>query len=1721
MIAGAPAEFRKPGCMSPQRQTLPPSGAHFTLAEVLHAGAEMTVRRGCYSETDQDVVIKIPADNSPLPRTIARLRHEHAMLTYLADVPCVIRAVAYVDCVRPGPALVLEDTGALSLRHVLAERALTLREALHLAAQTATVLAAVHQRGVLHKDIKPDNLLVDAARQHVTLIDFGCATWLTQDFEQEAATEDLVGTLAYMPPEQTGRMNRAVDQRSDLYSLGILLYEMLVGAVPFESTDAQALVHCHIARTAVPPHERNAQVPAAVSSIVMKLLAKDSEERYQSARGLLYDIEECLRQLDEKSHVELFQLGVNDRSSVLRLSQRLYGRDQEVARLHAVFERVRLGASELVLVAGVAGVGKSALVSELHKSIALHDGLFISGKFDQLHRNTPLAPLALAFRWLVRRILAGAAAELAGWADKLRTALDQNGKLVISLVPELVLVIGPQPDVPELGATEAQNRFTMAMQNFVRAFCELKRPLIIFLDDLQWADPASLSLLQALLTNKEGAHLLVVGAYRVEEVDAAHPLSTLREALLSDSVRCEEITIPPLTRALVNQWLGDALGIVEEKVAALSDQVFDKTLGSPFFVAQFMGALHARKLLWFDQDRSTWAFDLEAIRGAEVADNVVSFMVGRLQQLSARSQATLSFASCIGHRFDLETLALIAERTTTDVASDLWEALCAGLILPLDSNYRFVHAPRGVDAGDALLQVSYRFLHDRVQQAAYALIERSALQGVHLRIGQLLRDRIGDEASSSALFDIVHHLNIGALLLRSRDERLRVARLNLKAGRTARATTAYATALGCFEAGLTVVDDASWELEYDFRFDLEHEYAQCLYLNGKFAEADEHLEKLRPRARTKNQRSEIYCSRLTICMSQGEFATASALARDALAMYGVCLPNAPEEIQQAFDEGVREVDALLLGRVPASLVDAPLVTDPDYVMVMRIFTKATFSVLAGNPPLGHVFMLKQLTLCLQRGHTDLSPYAYALSALVFIVRLKRYADALRLGRIALALLEKLPASPAGPQVRLHFAASVSHYSEPFQEGIQHLAAGVEAGLKLGDFVCLTANAVTIPYFRFSRGDSLEVVQEAIDRATALLRRTKDVYANMRLTILRQAIASLQGTTLGLGCLDDHEFSEIAWHEQIAQTKMPRVNTSGMLLIVRFMAGDLEGAMREAEIAAEVIWQAHGSTLATEVLFYTALTTAARHAFLSAEEQTTARERLSRYQATFAAWASHCEANYGARRALVDGEAARVDGHGLLALDEYERAIALAHAHGCLQIEALANELCAKFHLAAGRFRAARSSMSEARDAYARWGAAAKVRHLEARYPELLDEPAGQRPTIAALLATTQTLTQTTVMTGRIAELFEAATVLSAAQTLAGELVFEKMLDRLMRVVIKTVGAQRGLLLLDRGGRLAVEATIEADEDTVVVGASLASADRSGFASSIVDYVQRTREPVVVRDATRDERFHADPYIKASCPKSILCLAMVQRNHLTGILYVENNLAAGTFTTSRLDLLGLFSSHAAIALENARLYAEVTSVSERLKRANEALEIANANLLREVRAQTEELRCTNEQLTIELYERRRAEHAREVLQQEVIRVQAERLQELSTPLIPITDRIMVMPLIGTIDEARANDIMVAVLKGASHAHAQFVILDITGVKRVDLEIASTLLRAADSLKLLGTQAVLTGIGHEVAKILVALGADLGGLVIRGTLQDGIAFAVGRAGALNRVEPRGSP
>jgi anti-anti-sigma factor len=1672
----------------------------YEIVEPIQGGPDHGLYQGYRVEGGAPVVIKLPRSNPPTPRDLARLQHEYTLLREL-DVPGVVKALA-LERQGTSVALILEAIPGRTLEALLAEGRLAPAAALRIAVAIAGILEGVHAQGVVHKDIKPASVVVHRDTSQACLIDFGLATRLSRETPRPVSPDALEGTLAYLSPEQTGRMNRTIDRRTDFYSFGVTLYQMLTGVLPFPGSDPVELVHSHIARVPASPREVDAAIPEALSAIVMKLMAKAPEDRYQSAYGVKADLLECLKLLDATGTALPFPLGLHDTDGSLRIPQKLYGRSAEERALLEAFERARAGSAELLLVSGYSGIGKSSLIHEIHRSIARGGGYFIAGKFDQRSRNVPYAPVTQAFRDLVRQILGERGDRLARWREDLERVLGANGQVLIDLLPELELILGPQPATVELGPAESQNRFNLLFSGFVRVFTGSGSPLVLFLDDLQWADPGSLKLLQILLTDPGRRRLLILGAYRDNEVGPAHPLQLTLEALRREGTALTEIQLLPLGVLDLRDLLVDALRAPSERAEALAQVVFRKTRGNPFFVTQLLLALHKERLLRFDAEVGAWAWDLDAIESSEVMGNVLDFMTAKIRLYGPATRRALELAACIGHEFDLRTLSIVHDLSPADTASALWEAVEDGLILPMNVDYRFLHggrAPGGASPGaDGPLDVSYRFLHDRVQQAAYSLIDDARKVEMHLRIGRLLLAGEPERGRDEVSFACVDHLDAGAAKITDPAERLELVRLNLAAGRKAKSATAYEAAAGYLDAGAALLPEDPWSAAYPLCFALQIERAECEYLCGRFEEAEETARLLLENARSTLDSVSVLILQMKLYQVAGTYDEGVVIGLRALKLFGITLPDTDAGVQAAIAFEAGEIQRSMAGRSIAGLLDAPLMTDPEQRAIMSIFVNVMPCAYIGRPKIFPLLGLLGVSLSLRHGNTEESCFAYSVYGFMLVAVFGDIPAGFQFSEMSLQLNERL-ADPRLKGTLLHLHGDhVNFWRRHIRTDFPILERGFQACLEVGDLVYAGFLAFLTVWQALERGDTLGEVRRLSERYATFARESKNEVVYQTIRMEQQLLSCLEGSTRGDTSLDDGSFDELSCLALMTQasfgTGVAFYHVTKLILL--YTHGRYEEALISAVTAQGVIGAVMALPIEATYTFYHALALAARRSEPGSAQESADRALLQRHLARLSLWAENCPENFEHRALLVRAEVARIEGRPLEAEDLYDRAILSAEANEFPHYQALASELAGRFYEERGRALIAPVYLGAAHRGYTQWGALAKARRLVEKHPQLALALAAAEP---GLSDRAEGPPSTAPQSQGLGAVVDVATVVRLGQALATEIELDRVLDQLMRIVLHNAGGRRGLLFLEQEGALHLAAEISVDPDLVRVGMKIPIEERPDLPLSVVQYVSRTREVVVVGDLGDDPRFAADLAVAGRRTRSVLCLALVHQRRLHGVLYLENDLAKDAFSPERVQLLEILCSHAVTALENAMLYRHVREVSAALQQSNERLE-------KDVAARTEDLRETNTKLVRELAERELAERARATLQEEVIRMQGVLLNELSTPLIPITDTIMVMPLIGTLDDRRAQLIMETVLDGAQENRARVVILDITGITGIDTAVAGALLGTARALRLLGAQAVLTGVSPAVAQTLVGLGVELGTLVTCGSLQSGIAYAL---------------
>jgi PAS domain S-box-containing protein len=1471
--------------------------------QVLWEDGERVVCRGWRLDPNGNrsaVLAVLPARERPSPAILVGLRHEYDLKDEL-DSAWATRPLA-LEHERGRMMLVLEDSGGEPLVRRL-DAPMEVGSFMRLAIGIASALREVHRHGLVHKDMKPANILVNRATGDVRLTGFGIASRLPRERQTPAPPELIAGTLAYMAPEQTGRMNRFIDSRSDLYALGVTLYQMLTGHLPFTASDPMEWVHCHIARKPVSPIERWEKVPPPLSTIIMKLLAKTAEERYQTAAGLERDLRRCLAVWEAHGSVDEFPLGQDDTPDWLLIAEKLYGREREVDALLGAFDRVvKSGAPELVLVSGYSGIGKSSVVNELHKALVPPRGLFASGKFDQYKRDIPYSTLVQAFQSLVRPLLGKSEAALVNWRAMLRQALGPNGRLMTDLVPELSLVIGQQPPLPALSPQDAQRRFQLVFRRFIGVFAQPEHPLALFLDDLQWLDAATLDLLEDLLTQADVQHLLLIGAYRDNEVDAAHPLRHKLTAIRKAGGNVADITLAPLAREHLGQLIVDAIHCAPWRAAPLTQLVYEKTVGNPFFVIQFLHALEDEHLLAFDHDSSRWTWDLEGIRAKGYTDNVVDLMVGKLTRLPDETQKALQLLACLGNVAAVPMLAMVLEAPVEQVEAALWPAVRQELVGRQDN--------------------AYRFIHDRVQEAAYSLIPATSRDADHLRIGRLLVAHTPPEEQEEAIFEIVNQLNRGAMLIKGQEEREQLAAFDLIAGRRAKASTAYASALTYFVTGRALLPEDSWERWYELVFALELNRAECEFLTGALAEADQRLSVLSTHAANTMERATVACLRMDLCATLRQSGRAVAVGLEYLLHLGIAWSPHPTD-EEARGEYQR-VRSNIGDRPIESLVELPLMRDPLSLATLDVLTKLAVPASYTDANLHCLVICRTVNLSLEGGNSDGSCFAYAwLGALIAGPRFGDLETGFQFGRLGYDLVEQRGLKRFLARTYMSFGNLILPWKKHVSTGRDLVRGAFEAATQIGDltFAAYCCNHLNTNVL--AAGDPLDEAQGEAERGLAFAQRMRVGIAIDSIAPQLGLIRTLRGLTPKFGCFDDTQFDERLIEGRFASNPdlaLAECRYWIRKLQARYFVGDYAAAADASSKAQRLLWTSPSHFETAEYHFYGALCHAALCDFILPDQRQPHVQALVAHHQQLEIWAARCPENFENRAALVGGEIARLEGREREAMALFEQAIRSARANGFIHNEALAYELAARFYAPRGFDEIAHLYLRNARHCYLRWGADGKVRQLDQLFPHLTAEERTPGPTSTI---------------GTPVQQLDLATVLKVSQAVSGEIVLEKLLNTLMRTAIEQAGAERGLLIVSQENEQRIAAEALTDAATIVVRLCDEPVTAAALPDAIVQTVVRTRETVILGDAATESAFADNPYIRQRRARSVLCLPLIKQDQLIGVLYLENNLAPRVFTSARTSVLRLVASQAAIALENTRLYHDLAEREAKIRRLVDA------------------------------------------------------------------------------------------------------------------------------------------------------------------------------------------
>ncbi|WP_017748382.1 ATP-binding sensor histidine kinase [Scytonema hofmannii] len=1549
----------------------------YLISQQIYLGHKTVVYRGIRELDRQPVIIKMMRNEYPSFKELIQFRNQFTIAKNL-HLEDVIKTYS-LELYENSYVLVMEDFGGISLKDYVCDNVETrhgasLREFLQIAIQIVTALEGLYRHRIIHKDIKPANILINPSTKQVKLIDFSIASLLPRETQTLTCPNVLEGTLAYLSPEQTGRMNRGIDYRSDFYSLGVTFFELLTGQLPFTSNDPMELIHYHIAQQPPLVHHINSEIPPTLSAIANKLMAKNAEDRYQSAFGLRYDLEVCLHSLEQTGNIYPFELAKRDICDRFLIPEKLYGRAKEVKTLLEAFGRVAypldMGIAtdkqtdissisvthslpEMMMVAGFSGIGKTAVVNEIHKPIAKQQGYFIKGKYDQYKRDVPLSGVVQALQDLIGQLLSESDAQLHHWKDKILAALGENAQVMIDVIPELEQILGQQPPILELSATAAQNRFNLLFQQFIQVFATIEHPLVIFLDDLQWADLASLKLMKLLMTDTRC--LLMIGAYRDNEVFPAHPLMLMLQDV---NAIVNTITLTPLSITDINDLIADTLSCSTQLAQPLAELVYQKTQGNPFFTNQFLKSLYNEGLISFDFQIGSWQCDIARVKMLALTEDVVEFMARQLQKLPIATQTVLKLAACIGNSFDLATLAIVYEQLPDETAVDLWKALQEGLVIPTTEVYKFYQDSSLVKFHLSLenseqrtndkeqMTVSYKFLHDRVQQAAYSLIPEDKKQATHLKIGQLLLSSTPKTQQEEKIFEIVNQLNYGVELIIQETERDNLASLNLIAGRKSKTATAYTTALKYLITGIQLLASNCWENNYNLTLFLYQEAAESAYLAGRFEQMIQLADVVLQKASLLLEQVKVYEVKILAFGAQNKAREAVEIALTVLKMLGQELPLKPNQsdIQQAMSETTLNLN----GRCVEDLINLPEMTDVNLLAAMRILSLViTFSYQAA-PELFPLILLKQVNLSLQYGNAPLSAFAYVAYGLTLCGVMGDIEQGYQFGKLALNLLVKFNAKEVKAKVIQTFNALVRHWKEHTKEILPPLLEAYSAALETGDLEFAALSLKVYSYSSYFIGKELTLLEPEMATYSYAISQLKQEMPLAWTSIFRQVVLNLLGTVNNPWDLCGKSYDE----EKMLPLLQQANDRVGLLFLffsklqLCYLFGEFQQAVEYATLAEKYLDGGIGQIVTVLFYFYDSLSRLAVYSESLQQEQKSILDKVQINQEKLQKWAHHAPMNYLHKFYLVEAERHRVLNQKSEAIEMYDRATSLAKENEYLNEEALAQELAAKFYLEWGKQRIAQDSFINAYYCYARWSAKAKVYDLEKRYPDLLKPILQQEKILLTPGDTVTTSGGTTSLTSisstSVSEIIDLTSVIKASQTLSSEIELDKLLDKLMQVVMENAGAKKCVLILPHGNKLVIEA-IATISETPTILQSIPVESSSEIPLNLIYYVKNTLKTLVIDDTTAETYSVTDAYLNQYKPKSVLCTPIINQGKLIGILYLENSLTTGAFTSHRLQVLNLLISQVAISLENARLYQKSQELYQQMQSYAQQLEYSLTDL----------------------------------------------------------------------------------------------------------------------------------------------------------------------------------
>ncbi len=1474
----------------------------YTLLEELDGTRWAKVYRAEKTEHSAPVIIKILRTRTPSVSNIARFKQEYEAIRAI-DHEGVVQVLEIIEH-QDKFAIVTQDIIHPSVETYFETHQFDLPFFLSVGISIAQTLAVLHQNEITHGEIKPSHLYIDEARKTVKISDFGAITILTRKNSEIYRPDVIQRGLAYISPEQTGRMNRWVDYRTDMYSLGIVFYEMLTGKIPFISEDPMELIYSHLAVAPVPPEELNPDIPKAVSDIVMKLLHKNAEERYQNALGLSADLDLCLKQFRKEATIQPFKPGGKDIPRRFNLPQKLYGRAKEIQILLASFEKVCKGMQQMILVNGFPGIGKSALVNEIHKPIVARKGFFITGKFEQYRKDVPYSAIIQAFRGMIRQILSQSDDRISQWKEKLQSALEPNGQVISNVISDIELVMGEQPEIPDLGPEETRNRFNMVFEKFISVFAKAEHPLVLFLDDLQWADSASLEMMKMLAASDEISHLLIIGSYRDDEVDEDHPLSVKLREINKLDINVVPIQVGPIQEIHVSQLIQDNLKGSEDKCMALGELVYKKTGGNPFFVNQFLKTLYDDRLIHLDS-KAVWQWDYQKISDMQVTDNLVDLLVEKINKLEEKTRETLKLCACIGNRFDLEVIAYLEETTVEDTLKNLKEAIHEGLI----------------DGSESL----YFYHHDRIQEAAYSLLEEKQKSLIHYRVGKkAILDAIGKPLNGK-LFYVADQLNAGVEWISNPDEKDQLAGYNFKAGKKAKTSAAYDNALEYYKTGLDILGGTCWEKQYALTLEAHAQIVEIYYLLGRIEQMEYTASFARSKTTSLLDETAFSATLIKAYTSQGKMDEALKEGIDMLARMGVDLPMEPNDAR--IFESLQKVMAGIGASTDEDLLNLPDMDNPQMLAAAEIIVEMTTAAYLFNRELSSLLWLEMMLIHLKYGIHPLAALAFVSYGVIMVVGLNDIHSGERFGKLAFRILEKYNNQTFMAPVLNTYNIMIRHWVEPAE-------ASATAGLEVHRLAMETGRIDSAAFglflhdtYSLAVGTPLQQLDKIMAEHGRMIKKLNQEHIYGYHFLWRQMILNLMGKSKNPLRLAADGFDE----ETFEKTHLEKKDYTSLCIfyqikcLLLFFFEEYEECFEYLKKAEQYQSNIRGLINSVHMVFFGAITRLAIYHRYPEEQQKEFMEVINANHSQLEHWKTFSPTNFSHRCKLIEAMKAQVAGDLMGAIELYDETISLCRGNGYEYDAGYATSLAGTFFIQQGKERIARLYLEEAYQSHIKMGRKALVNYLGAKYPFLKSD-------------SQKTGSEFKAKEGHASRLLDMETVVKASQAISGEIVLGKLLKKMMQMVLENAGAQQGFMLLSENDALFVEAEFNSLDNNVSVLESVPIDQHGGFSSAVVQFVARTRKTIILDNACQEGDYTQDAYFKKNKAKSVLCQPIIGQGRLVGLLYLENNLATGVFTKRHLEVLRVISSQAAISIENAKLYSNLEQkVKERTQELEDAYE----------------------------------------------------------------------------------------------------------------------------------------------------------------------------------------